>query len=635
MRPPSFKICFSLCCLFLAATALGKERDARSIEKYRSRVDAWLDEVDDSLKEFNKLSAKLTWDMSIGKGDDNTVKHAKEILFVRNSWKNRVCGSKVKEQLLRDDQRRKIYLLCRGPKFTDETAKIEMKALNEMRSTYGVEICFPENQPTTMHELSSPTQNISDYPKPGQCLNGEPDLEWLMKRIDLNPDQLKWIWESWHNAVAKDMRAVYPKVVSIQNFVARANGYSDMGAVWRDELEMFDLQNIVMDLYKSVEPLYKMLHAAIRHKLLLKYGHSEIDPTGPLPIHLLGNMWGQDWSPLIKLFDNSNELIDLNSRMKNDNWTIYDMVSEAEDFYTSMDLMAMTRKFWKNSVMDENNANMCHGSAADMFTGDDYRMLLCAKVNMEYFYVMHHEMGHLEYDMAYRYQPAVFQDGANSAIHETIGDAIMHGVMAPPHLQRLGLLRDDELNDRRIDELLLLQQALNKIAEIPFALIVDKYRWDVFANKIGEHELNDAYWKMNEKIRGVVPPTRRSEAYLDVGAKFHVPDNTPYIRYFLSGILQMQVFKGLCELSLYGTHPNEFAAKLDLPLHRCDIYGCKLCGEALMQAMSLGSSVHWSEVLRILTGKSYITTAPLREYYMPIELFLKDYIKANNIPVGW
>ncbi|KAF2889682.1 hypothetical protein ILUMI_16491, partial [Ignelater luminosus] len=243
------------------------------------------------------------------------------------------------------------------------------------------------------------------------------------------------------------------------------------------------------------------------------------------------NMWAQDWSSLIPLFVPKNETIDLQENLLKKNWTVHDMVLKAEDMYTSLELPKMTEKFWKNSIFEENqNTTICHGTAANLFSRDDFRMLLCAKMSMEDFYVIHHEMGHIEYYMAYQDQPYIFQDGANSAFHESIGDAVMHAVMVPQHLYRLGLLTDKNLLDKSLDQFLLLQQVLTKIPEIPFSLIIDKYRWDIFNGKLKPDMYNKVYWELNRKIRGVTWPEYRGEEYFDVGGKFHISDNTPYIR---------------------------------------------------------------------------------------------------------
>lgn len=614
---------------------------ALNIIRYREDVDEWLNKVDNDLLEFNQICTKLTWDMMVYGADENAKTKTKAIAQARLAWKNKICDVHFNSELLTDEQKRKLYLLCRGPKFTEASAKVEMEVLSLMHMAYDLQVCFNSSAPTPLEKLRNPEQDNFGYPQPGECLMAEPDLEYLIKRQDFNPDQLAFLWYTFYDNIASSMREIFPRVVKSQNIVASANGYEDMGALWRDELEMPDIELQVEEFYREIRPLYEIFHSVIRHKLLIKYGREQIDPTGLIPIHLTGNMWGQNWGALIGLFFSSNKSLDLDKRLKEKNWSVSEMAEEAEDFYTSLGLPAMTDKFWKYSIFEEReNSTMCHGTAANMFNDDDYRILLCAKVNMEDFYVIHHEMGHIEYNMAYAHQPAVYREGTNSAFHESIGDVIMHGVMVPQHLHRLNLLTDEELLSPDIDMFLLLHQALSKIPEIPFGLLVDEYRWNIFNGKIAEENYNKVYWKMNEELRGIKAPEVRSEEFFDAGAKFHVPDNTPYIRYFLSSILQMQIFKGLCDLSLFGKFQNDAGAsmkaeEIKMPLHRCDIYGCKKCGKLLEQAMSLGVSVHWTQVLKMLTGQDYISTKPLLDYYLPVYEWLKKYVEVNDIPIGW
>ncbi|KAK4884900.1 hypothetical protein RN001_001171 [Aquatica leii] len=608
------------------------------IEMYQDKVEHWLRELDMDLREFNKLAASLTWKLATTP-DDSTAEHAMELGVARNKWKNQVCASRVRKYWLKPNQKRMLNLLCRGPRFTEELSRLHIEIMGKLAQTYNDELCFTNDDTKTLQNINKHDQNILKVIYPGRCLYGEPDLERLMKRNDLTAKQLKWIWTTWHNFVGPKVKELYPLSIKIQNLAARNNGYEDMGEIWREELEIQNLENEVFNLYEQIKPLYILLHAVIRFKLLQKYGPSVIDPKGPIPIHLLGNMWGQDWSTLIYLFDFGYKKINLQANLDKKNWTVIDMVTAAEDMYTSLGLPRMTDKFWKYSIFQENsNTSVCHGTAANLYDTDDFRMLLCAKLTMEDFYVVHHEMGHIEYYMAYQNQRPMFQEGANSAFHESVGDAIMYGVMVPQHLHRLSLLSDSELFTKSLDHYLLLQQALLKIPEIAFSLIVDKYRWDIFKGKIKPKDYNKKYWELNLKLRGIKPPEFRSEKYFDAGAKFHIPDNTPYIRYFLGGFIQLEIFNSLCKISLCGKIQTENISSSycpNIPLHRCDIYGSKKVGKKLEEMMKLGSSQHWSYGFQILTGKDYITTKPFLEYYQPIYKLLKYLVKTYNITVGW
>ncbi|GJQ76087.1 hypothetical protein Trydic_g1839 [Trypoxylus dichotomus] len=594
-----------------AQNLMKKDADFNIVEDY-IQTEKWLEYVETELSEFNRLAAQLTWDLSTTP-NDKAATQAMALGIAKHKWKNEVCDSRPRSTILTPIQERKLYLLCRGPRFSSELIQSYLETVGKMAQTYNSEICLPNTYPGPLQSLSYSDQNTSTYPLPGDCLRGEPDLERLMKRPDLNVDQLRWTWKTWHNFVGPPMKKYFLNMVQIENRAARNNDYDDMGQIWREELEIDDLEDTVFDLYEEIKPLYEMLHAVVRHKLFMKYGPLVIDPVGPIPIHVLGNMWGQDWSTLIDLFVPSDDRVDLDERLQSKNWTVYDMVTQAEDVYMSFGLPPMSRKFWKNSIFEKSdNLSLCHGSAANLFSNNDYRLIMCAKIDMENFYVVHHELGHIQYFMAYENQSAIFQDGANSAIHESIGDAIMNAVMAPQHLHRLGLISDEEL--------------------------FNKYRWDIFKGKITKDRLNTAYWKISEVIRGIAAPEQRGEEFFDVAGKFHISDNSPYIRYFLSNILQMEIYKGLCEISLYGGYrpkATNYRELHVLPLHRCDIYGSKKCGKYLRMMMEKGASITWSEALRIVSGRDGITTKPLLEYYKPIYRWLKNYIKLYKIPVGW
>ncbi|EFA06546.2 angiotensin-converting enzyme [Tribolium castaneum] len=605
------------------------QQAAQDVDKveYQYDIEKWLNNVDSDLSQFNSLAAHLTWKLSTFP-DEKTSRQARQLGKVRNKWKNNVCESTIRHEWLTPEQRRKIYLLCRGPNFSDQMALEYLEVLGKMAQEFNDQVCL------TGHPAKV-NRTAPDFPKSGDCLYGEPDLERVMKRTDLDPEQLKWIWTNWHDSVGPRLKDKFRLAVEYQNAAAKNNGYNNIGEVWREELETPQLENFVFGLYEEVKPLYVLLHAVIRHKLLQKYGPSQIDPKGPIPMHLLGNMWGQDWTSLLEMFPLSPNKIDLDLNLRKKNRTVEEMVLEAEDFYRSLSLPKMTQKFWKYSIFEENeNTTLCHGTAANLFSRDDFRMLMCGKVSMDDFYVIHHEMGHIEYYMAYRNQPAIFQDGTTTAVHESIGDAIMHGVMTPQHLHRLSVITDEQLLDNTTSLFLLFYQALSKIPEIPFSLILDKYRWDIFEGSVPYDQWNDYYWHLTRKFRGIVPPEQRKSELFDAGGKFHVPDNTPYIRYFLSGVIQMQVFRSLCELSLYGKIQND-SEEFYLPLHNCDIYGSKDGGKKLMTMMEKGASIRWPEALLLVTGTRHISAKPLLEYYKPVYTWLDKYVESNNVYVGW
>ncbi|GBP61446.1 Angiotensin-converting enzyme [Eumeta japonica] len=577
--------------------------------------------------------------------------------------------------LLNDTQRRQTYLLCRGPEFSFTEAR-EMSALyEELQSIYtDSKVCIPSSVHSSKHNMSAVESaileylsNVNDYVNSEKthrgiditmsyavkiasklesydknilCLTGEPDLEKLMS-FSKNEQVLKWVWLVWREKVCPTMKEPYKNLIEVQNTAARRNGYSDAGAAWRDELEMPDLRQFCRRLYSKVEPLYRMLHGTIRFFLRKRYGDI-IPEKGTIPAHLLGDLWSQNWESLIDLI--APQVLDLDASLQRVNWTVTQMVmtwaypgfrvgcgrglsiqtpprgllqeqevvKHAEDFYLSLGLPPMTEQFWKNSVFSPSNNTRCHGTAADMYRRGDFRMLYCSGTTAKDLYVIHHEMGHIQYYMAYEDQPGIFRQGANSAFQESIGDAIMYGVLTSQHLYRIGLINDTLLffgNDTTIKGLLddgrdnevekaeehdgseapnfsyndifLLKQALNKIPNIPFSLLIDEYRWRLFEGGIKEGEMNREFWKMASELQGIAPPSGgRSETYFDAGAKFHVPDNTPYIRYFLGSFLQVQLFESLCKATVFG-HRTDDPLPKSMLLSQCDIYGSKTAGKIL------------------------------------------------------
>ncbi|XP_068083692.1 angiotensin-converting enzyme [Anabrus simplex] len=572
--------------------------------------------LDSQLRVVNSVTADITWRITTRRGPDvhlDTL--ATKLGEARSNWLNKWC-SRVPRFLgdhvtnLDPLQARQFYLLCRGPHFTKWQARAMEKVWNRLQGHYmTARVCRRHND---------------------TCLPGEPDLERLM-RTSRDPAELLWAWEGWRSAVGPPSKDLYTAFVNLQNQGARNNGYSDIGQCWREELETPNLESVADKLYQQVEPLYKMLHAVVRHRLRQYYGDSLVSATGPIPAHLMGNMWAQDWSALLDLMTPPVTL-NLTAALLDSNYTVWGMVKRAEDLYTSLGLEPMTRTFWERSQVErQSNAATCHGTAANLYRDGDYRMLLCAQVNEEDFYVIHHEMGHIVYYMAYRDQPVIFQDGANSAFQEAVGDTIMHAVMTPQHLQRLGLV-NDTVPIQDLGFTLLLHQALSKIPQLAFGLVVDKWRWRAFDGRISPADYNKVWWDLKLKYQGVEPPVARKDDDFDPAAKYHIPDHTPYIRYFLSGILQVQMFKALCELAVLGAVGR---GELPMSLHHCDLYGSKDAGKRLRAMMSLGSSRPWQEALLVLTGSSDYSTHPLLQYYAPVAEWLHMEIEQHNIPVGW
>ncbi|XP_055846747.1 angiotensin-converting enzyme-like [Episyrphus balteatus] len=735
----------------------------------------WLQEVNIQYLALNQLSASFAWDLIIDP-NSHVYDEASQLGKHRSKWQHQRCteAEEMTVDNMTDVQKRMVWLLCRGPRYTEYQGGELSAILNEIQNIYSeTEICLPkafdvcinvnriwdytyartpdseivklnmrliepklridfnplnyfDGNVTDDYYIFRGLKDLSHFSQEFEidekiresekfCLDIERDLEKIMAgnfsalhRLDCALPQdviVRWAWESWRLAVGPEIGNSYPSAVYLMNAGAQNNGYNDIGECWREELEIPDLENFTQELWHKIKPYYQLLHGVLRNVLYKKFQKPDfMDKKGPIPAHLLGNMWSQDWSSYHKLLSPFSDVY-IEDNVRNSNWSTLDMVKRAEDFFTSMGRNQMTQKFWDHSKFEKTKNNTkCHGSAGNMFTGDDYRMIVCAETTLNDFYVIVHEMGHIEYYMHVLNQPPLFQDATNSAFGEAIGDAIFLGIMSPQHLIRLGLLNDkflaptrklstrelrvvhenneakefrkapipksspkfttndvftlgdtkypdfDSLNakmdtfmrfkdvhDKSINEFdlsHLLRLALEKIPHIPFEYILDQWRWKIFSGEITMEDANAYFWKLSMEEQGIHAPDwiNRRDMF-DAAAKYHVADNTPYVRYFLSSFLQVQIFKGLCEKTVFGKFNT--GQELPMPLHRCDIYGSKRAGHILKKALSLGSSVHWSEVLYILTGSREISAQPLIEYYQPLFTWLEKIAIEYDIPIGW
>ncbi|XP_066905884.1 angiotensin-converting enzyme-like protein Ace3 [Halyomorpha halys] len=553
------------------------------------------------LKQLNREAALRTWSSLVGEEYPSSY----SLDEVRIEWRWKKCLDAIGFFGAPPVVRRAAYLLCRGPFLAPVESRMVTSLLGLLSSMYKeVKLCRSTN-----------------------CFRIEPDMENLMK-TSRDPDFLLFLWQGWRDAIGPPTRHIYESLIKIQNDIASKSNYKDMGECWREELEVPWLQETVERLMEQVAPLHRLLHAYVRWALRAYYGPQFVSELGPIPAHLLGNMWSQSWESIIDIVLNSTKF-DLHERLRSRYQNVTAMVKEAERFYVSLGLKPMTGKFWKNSIIsNENEKVMCHGTAANMYEKDDYRMLVCANITWDDFYVIHHEMGHIEYFMAYENLPTIFQDGANSAFQETIGDTIMLAVETPSHLNRLGIFNESAED---FEFPLLLYQALKKIPQIPFGLVIDKWRWGVMASNITSVDYNTVWWKYRETYEGIKPPFPRGSYSFDPIAKFHVADNTPYIRYFLSDFLQFQFLNILCNAKY-----NEIGSE-KTPLHLCDLFGFKEGGNKLRKMMAQGSIKTWYELLAEFSDGRYkkLSAEPMLSYFSPLMSWLQQQITKYNIPIGW
>ncbi|KAJ3608492.1 hypothetical protein NHX12_025539 [Muraenolepis orangiensis] len=439
--------------------------------------------------------------------------------------------------------------------------------------------------------------------KDGTCLPLDPDLQKILAE-SRDYDELLFAWKGWRDSAGKELRPYYHRYVELANKAAELNGYTDNGASWRALYETPTFEEDLEALWKQLEPLYQHIHAYVRRSLHKKYGDKRVNLKGPIPAHLLGNMWAQTWSGIMDLvipYPDATQ-VDATPAMVAKKWNATMMFQESDRFFTSLGLLPMPQEFWDKSMLLKP-------------TDGKKKRLQCTVVTMDDLITVHHEMGHVQYFLQYKDQPVSFRDGANPGFHEAIGDVLALSVATPKHLKTIGLL-DKVENNPESDINFLMSIALDKIAFLPFGYLMDQWRWKVFDGRIPASEYNKEWWNLRMKYQGLCPPVARSEEDFDPGAKFHIPANVPYVRYFVSFIIQFQFHKALCQ-----------AANHKGPLHTCDIYKSKEAGNDVMK---LGSSKPWPEAMALITGQSKMSAEPLVEYFQPLIQWLKKENSKNN-----
>ncbi|NND00594.1 MAG: peptidase M2 family protein, partial [Gammaproteobacteria bacterium] len=278
--------------------------------------------------------------------------------------------------------------------------------------------------------------------------------------------------------------------------------------------------------------------------------------------------------------------------------------------------------FYQNSMIKKpaDRDVVCHASAWDMDNGNDPRIKQCVEINEEQLGTLHHELGHIYYYLMYKDLDPVFKGGAHDGFHEAIGDTIVLS-MTPGYLKKKGLI-DEVVSSEQATINKQMKLALEKIAFLPFGKMIDEWRWKVFSGEIGPDQYNEGWWKLREEYQGIMPGVERSEADFDAGAKYHIPGNTPYTRYFLSFIMQFQFHKALCE-----------AAGHSGPLHECSIYENEAAGKKLGAMLAMGQSKPWPDAMEALTGQREMDASAIIDYFAPLNAWLKKENEGRQC--GW
>lgn len=461
----------------------------------------------------------------------------------------------------------------------------------------------------------------------GTCL----DLEAFENIIDSsrNSSELLKAWTGWHE-IGKPMKPMYLRMVDIGNQGSKDLGFDGLSDLWFSKYDMpaETFLNETDRVWEEVKPLYEALHCHVRSKLNSEYGDDIVPLDGPLPVHVLGNMWGQSWSNIYDLVyekDETNTSIDVTQIINERNIDEITMVEYAEDFFLSMGFKELPETFWERSlfVKPQDRSVVCHASAWNLDSvNNDLRIKMCIEKNEEDFITIHHELGHIFYYQAYNHLPTLFQGGANDGFHEAFGDLLTLSI-TPDYLNKIGFISSEEATSAKKDPIgLLMKQALEGVVVIPWALTLDKWRSGVFNGEIEESNLNSSWWDMRESYQGITSPVNRSEDYFDPGAKYHIPANTPYTRYYLARIMQYQFHEALCN-----------AMNFDGLLHECSIYGNQIAGEKIISTMALGQSQPWQDAFENITGSRKLSGSSVMNYYKPLKEWLDK--QNENRMCGW
>jgi peptidyl-dipeptidase A len=452
----------------------------------------------------------------------------------------------------------------------------------------------------------------------GEEINGS-DIEAEMGNLERTPEELAEMWTSWHDNVGAPMREDYQRMIAIANEGSKELGFADLGAMWRSNYDMDPDQfaGETERMWQEVKPLYMALHTYVRSKLNEKYGDDVQPATGAIRADLLGNMWAQEWGNIYPLVapegagDIGYDLTDLITAKGLDE---IQMVRTGEQFFSSLGFDPLPGTFWERSqfVKPQDRDVVCHASAWDVDNVDDLRIKMCIKKNADDFVTIHHELGHNYYQRAYNQQDYLHLNGANDGFHEAIGDMIALSI-TPEYLVQIDMLDEADVPSADKDIGLLLRQAMDKVAFLPFGLMVDRYRWGLFDGSIPADQLNTGWNALRLEYQGITPPVARDESGFDAGAKYHIPGNVPYTRYFLARILQFQFYKAACD-----------QAGWDGPLHRCSFYGNEEVGKNLDAMLEMGASKPWPDALEAFTGERQMSGAAMVEYFAPLKAWLDE-----------
>ena len=606
------------------------EQTSKISEPTVQEAKEFLEDAEKELSEFSAHAYKVFWVKANFITEDTAALEARvgaEGAKMSTRLSNQ--AKRFKELALPADMKRKLNSLLRGSNFPapdDEAATVKLaKIMSDLDGAYGkgrFEINVEDQR--IIDILDATGDGTLDQEAPNGAIHLGQASDIIAKSDD--PELLQTIWDGWRT-ISKSMKSDYADMVKIINRGSKELGFEDAGNLWRAGYDM-DAEAFSKEadrLWGQVKPLYDELHCYVRAELNEKYGDQVVPLDEPIRADLLGNMWGQSWG---NIYDDvapegAAKGVDVTKLLVDAGYDAKKMVEVAEQFFTSMGFEELPETFWQRSLLTkpEDRDVVCHASAWNLDNEEDVRIKMCIKVNAEDFVTVHHELGHNIYQRAYKDQSFFYKDGANDGFHEAIGDMIALSI-TPEYLVDIGLLDAADLPGEEADLALLMRQAMDKVAFLPFGLMVDQWRWKVFDGTYSPSEYNSGWWELREKYQGLKPPSDRPSGAFDPGAKYHIPGNTPYMRYFLAHILQFQFHKAACE-----------QAGFEGPLHRCSVYGNKDVGEKFNAMMEMGASKPWPDALEAFTGTRDMDGSAILEYFAPVMTYLEEQNKERTC--GW
>lgn len=598
----------------VAAPLAAQDAPAQTVAEYPETPEgakAWIAMVEADFADFSKAYAHVSWiNATYINHDSDTLaaKYGAELTLKQVAYANEAAR----------------YARIAG--LDAET----VRKLDMLRN--GISLPAP-NRPGAAEELNDIATRLgSAYGRGKGTLNGQPingsDIEAEMGNLDRTPEELKEMWASWHDNVGAPMRSDYARMTALANEGAKELGFADFGAMWRSGYDMPPEQFAAETerMWQEVKPLYIALHTYVRRKLNEKYGDAVQPRTGPIRADLLGNMWAQEWGniyPLVAPAGAGDIGYDLTDLIAKKNLDAVGMVKVGEQFFSSLGFAPLPATFWERSQFTKpaDREVVCHASAWNVDNVDDLRIKMCIKPNADDFIVIHHELGHNYYQRAYNKQDFLHLTGANDGFHEAIGDMIALSI-TPEYLVQIDMLDPKDVPSADKDIGLLLRQAMDKVAFLPFGLLLDRYRWGLYDGSIPEAAMNTGWNDLRRNYQGVVPPVPRDPAGFDAGAKYHIPGNVSYTRYFLARLLQFQFYKAACD-----------TAGWKGPLHRCSFYGNKEVGTKLNAMLEMGASKPWPDALEAFTGERQMNGTAMVEYFAPLMTWLEEQNKGEK--AGW